>query len=426
MKYQECLDFLYLQLPSYQQSGGRAFKENLDNTVDLLSVLDHPEHKIKCVHIAGTNGKGTSAHAIAAVLQASDYKVGLYTSPHLKSFRERIKINGHQIDKNAIRNFIKKHKDMIKVVSPSFFEMTVAMAFDYFATQKVDIAIVETGLGGRLDSTNVIDPEVALITNIGFDHTDILGDTLEKIALEKAGIMKKNRPVIIGSFQNRLINLFKVQATEKEAPLIQLSDQYQITPKAKGQYHIFKKDELLLEEVSFDIKSKYFVKNIPGILEVLLQLKKKGWKISPEQMVSGLGGITTSTGLKGRFQILSNLPKIIADVSHNLEGIIELMGQIKMLDHKQLHIIYGATKDRNIDEIFDQFPKEAQYYLTTGNNSRLMDLKSLAEIGEKYCLDKVEFLNVNLALTFVKSLADKDDVILITGSTFIIGEIDEL
>ena len=426
MKYQECLDFLYLQLPSYQQSGGRAFKENLDNTVDLLSVLDHPEHKIKCVHIAGTNGKGTSAHAIAAVLQASDYKVGLYTSPHLKSFRERIKINGHQIDQNSIRNFIKKHKDMIKVVSPSFFEMTVAMAFDYFATQKVDIAIVETGLGGRLDSTNVIDPEVALITNIGLDHTDILGDTLEKIALEKAGIMKKNRPVIIGSFQNRLINLFKVQATEKEAPLIQLSDQYQINPKAKGQYHIFKKDELLLEEVSFDIKSKYFVKNIPGILEVLLQLKKKGWKISPEQMVSGLGGITTSTGLKGRFQILSNLPKIIADVSHNLEGIIELMGQIKMLDHKQLHIIYGATKDRNIDEIFDQFPKEAQYYLTTGNNSRLMDLKSLAEIGEKYCLDKGEFLNVNLALTFVKSIADKDDVILITGSTFIIGEIDEL
>ena len=328
--------------------------------------------------------------------------------------------------KTAIRNFVKKHKDMIKVVSPSFFEMTVAMAFDYFATQKVDIAIVETGLGGRLDSTNVIDPEVALITNVGLDHTDILGDTLEKIALEKAGIMKKNKPVIIGSFQNRLINLFKVQATEKEALLIQLSDQYQITPKAKGKYHISKKDELLLEEISFDIKSKYFVKNIPGILEVLLQLKKKGWKISPEQMVSGLGGITTSTGLKGRFQILSNLPKIIADVSHNLEGIIELMDQIKILEHKQLHIIYGAAKDRNIDEIFDQFPKEAQYYLTTGNNSRLMNLKSLAEIGEKYRLEKREFLNVNLALTFVKSIADKDDVILITGSTFIIGEIDAL
>ena len=426
MKYQECLDFLYLQLPSYQRSGRRAFKENLDNTVALLDVLDHPEYKIKCVHIAGTNGKGTSAHAIAAVLQASDYKVGLYTSPHLKSFRERIKINGHQIDQNSIRNFVKKHKDMIKVISPSFFEMTVAMAFDYFATQKVDIAIVETGLGGRLDSTNVIDPEVALITNVGLDHTDILGDTLEKIALEKAGIMKKNKPVIIGSFQNRLINLFKVQATEKEALLIQLSDQYQITPKAKGKYHISKKDELLLEEISFDIKSKYFVKNIPGILEVLLQLKKKGWKISPEQMVSGLGGITTSTGLKGRFQILSNLPKIIADVSHNLEGIIELMDQIKILEHKQLHIIYGAAKDRNIDEIFDQFPKEAQYYLTTGNNSRLMNLKSLAEIGEKYRLEKREFLNVNLALTFVKSIADKDDVILITGSTFIIGEIDAL
>lgn len=426
MKYQECLDFLYLQLPSYQRSGRRAYKENLDNTVALLNVLDHPEHKIKCVHIAGTNGKGTSAHAIAAVLQASDYKVGLYTSPHLKSFRERIKINGHQIDQNSIIDFVKKHKDIIKVISPSFFEMTVAMAFDYFAAQRVDIAVIETGLGGRLDSTNVIDPEVALITNIGLDHTDILGDSLEKIAAEKAGIMKKNKPVIIGSFQNRLINLFKVQAAEKGALLIQLSDQYQITPKAKGQYHISKKDELLLEKITFDIKAKYFVKNIPGILEVLLQLKKKGWKISPDQMVSGLGKIITSTGLKGRFQTLSNAPKVIADVSHNLEGITELIAQVNLLEPKQLHIIYGAAKDRNIDEIFNQFPKEAQYYLTSGNNSRLMDLKSLAQIADKNSQEKREFLNVNLALTFVKLIADRDDVILITGSTFIIGEIDEL
>ncbi len=426
MKYQECLDFLYLQLPSYQQSGRRAFKENLDNTVALLNVLDHPEHKIKCVHIAGTNGKGTSAHAIAAVLQASDYKVGLYTSPHLKSFRERIKINGHQIDQNSIRNFVKKHKDIITVISPSFFEMTVAMAFDYFASQKVDIAIIETGLGGRLDSTNVIDPEVTLITNIGLDHTDILGDTLEKIAVEKAGIMKKNKPVVIGSFQNRLIDLFEVQAAAKEAILIQLSDQYQITPMAKDQYHISKKDELLLEKITFDIKAKYFIKNIPGILEVLLQLKKKGWKISPNQMVSGLGKITTSTGFKGRFQTLSNAPKVIVDISHNLEGITELLAQVKLLDPKQLHIIYGAAKDRNIDEIFNQFPKEAQYYLTSGKNSRLMDLKSLAQIAEKHSLEKREFLNVNFALTFVKLIADRDDVILITGSTFIIGEIEEL
>ncbi|OUT95581.1 MAG: hypothetical protein CBB92_11555 [Flammeovirgaceae bacterium TMED32] len=426
MKYQECLDFLYLQLPSYQQSGRRAFKENLDNTVALLNVLDHPEHKIKCVHIAGTNGKGTSAHAIAAVLQASDYKVGLYTSPHLKSFRERIKINGHQIDQNSIRNFVKKHKDIITVISPSFFEMTVAMAFDYFASQKVDIAIIETGLGGRLDSTNVIDPEVTLITNIGLDHTDILGDTLEKIAVEKAGIMKKNKPVVIGSFQNRLIDIFEVQAAAKEAILIQLSDQYQITPMAKDQYHISKKDELLLEKITFDIKAKYFIKNIPGILEVLLQLKKKGWKISPNQMVSGLGKITTSTGFKGRFQTLSNAPKVIVDISHNLEGITELLAQVKLLDPKQLHIIYGAAKDRNIDEIFNQFPKEAQYYLTSGKNSRLMDLKSLAQIAEKHSLEKREFLNVNFALTFVKLIADRDDVILITGSTFIIGEIEEL
>ena len=426
MKYQECLDFLYLQLPNYQRSGSRAYKENLDNTFALLNVLDHPEHKIKCVHIAGTNGKGSSAHAIAAVLQAGHYKVGLYTSPHLKSFRERIKINGNQIDQNSIIDFVEKHQNIIKIISPSFFEVTVALAFDYFAEHQVDIAIIETGLGGRLDSTNVIDPEVALITNIGLDHTDILGDTLEKIAVEKAGIMKKNKPVVIGSFQKRLINLFKVHAAEKEAILIQLSDQYQIRPKSKGQYDIYKKNELLLKEITFDIKAKYFVKNIPGILEVLLQLKKKGWHISSDHMVRGLGKITTSTGLKGRFQILSNAPKIIADVSHNLEGIIELIDQVNMLEPKQLHIIYGAVKDRNIDEIFNQFPKDAQYYLTSGNNSRLMDLKSLDKIKKKNNLEKREFFNVNLALTFVKSIADIEDVVLITGSTFIISEIAEL
>ena len=426
MNYQECLDFLYRQLPSYQLSGSRAYKENLDNTYALLNVLDHPEHKIKCVHIAGTNGKGTSAHAIAAVLQASDYKVGLYTSPHLKSFRERIKINGDQIEKNSIVDFVEKHQDIIKIISPSFFEMTVAMAFNYFAANEVDIAIIETGLGGRLDSTNVIDPEVALITNIGLDHTDILGDTLEKIAVEKAGIMKKNKPVVIGCFQNGLIDLFKGIAAEKGALLIQLSDQYQILSKEKGQYHISKKDELLLEEITFDIKAKYFLKNIPGILEVLLQLKKKGWQISPDQMISGLGKITTLTGLKGRFQILSNAPKVIVDVSHNLEGITELIEQVNLLKPEQLHIIYGAAKDRNIDEIFNQFPKKAQYYLTTGNNSRLMNLKSLVQIAEKNSLEKHEFLNVNLALTFVQSIADINDVILITGSTFIIGEIEEL
>ena len=426
MNYQECLDFIYRQLPSYQLSGSRAYKENLENINVLLNVLDRPQHKIKCIHIAGTNGKGTSAHAIAAVLQASDYLVGLYTSPHLKSFQERIKINGDQIGKNSIIDFVEKHKDIIKVISPSFFEMTVAMAFDYFAENQVDIAVIETGLGGRLDSTNVIDPEVALITNIGLDHTDILGDNLEKIAVEKAGIMKKSKPVVIGCFQNELIDLFKDIAAEKGAILIQLSDQYRILSKGKDQYHISKKDELLLEEITFDIKAKYFVKNIPGILEVVLQLKKKGWQISPDQMVSGLGKITTSTGLKGRFQILSSVPKVIADISHNLEGIAELIDQVKLLEPNQLHIIYGAIKDRNIDEIFNQFPKNAHYYLTTGSNSRLMNLKSLARIAKKNNLKKHEFLNVNLALTFAQSIANIDDIILITGSTFIIGEIEEL
>ena len=426
MNYQECFDFIHQQLPSYQLSGSRAYKKNLDNINVFLDILDHPQHKIKCVHIAGTNGKGTSAHAIASVLQASDYMVGLYTSPHIKSFQERIKINGDYIGKNFIIQFVEKYKDIIEIISPSFFEVTVAMAFNYFAEKRVDIAVIETGLGGRLDSTNVIDPEAVLITNIGLDHTDILGDSLQKIAIEKAGIMKKNTPVVVGCFQSELVDLFKDIAAEKGAILIQLSNEYRILSKGEDQYHISKKDELLLADITFDIKAKYFVKNVPGILEVIMQLNKKGWQISPNQIISGLSNITTSTGLLGRFQILSNNPKTIADVSHNLEGITELMAQVKLLEPNLLHIIYGAVKNKNVKEIFNQFPKNANYYLTTGDNERLMDLETLSLIAEKNDLKKYQFLNVNLALKFAQSMAKINDVILITGSTFIIGEIEDL
>ncbi len=426
MNYQESLDFIYGQLPSYQLLGSGAYKENLNNINALLNVLDRPQKKIKFVHIAGTNGKGTSAHAIAAVLQASNYKVGLYTSPHLKSFRERIKIDGNEIDKNFIIDFVEHYKNVIKDISPSFFEMTVAMAYHYFAENQVDIAVVETGIGGRLDSTNVIDPEVALITNIGLDHTDILGNSLEKIAIEKSGIMKKSRPVIIGCFQNRLINIFERISVKKGAILIQLSDEYKILSKGKDRYHISKNEELLLEQITFDIKAKYFIKNIPGILEVILQLRNRGWQISRDQIMSGLSKITTLTGLKGRFQILSSYPKVIADISHNIEGFTELIAQVKLLEPNQLHIIYGAAKGRNIDEIFYHFPKNALCYLVSGNNSRLMDLKSLAQIAENNKIKKYGFINVNLALTFVQSIAKTNDIILITGSTFIIGEIEEL
>ena len=426
MNYQDSIDFIFGQLPSYQLTGSGAYKENLNNINALLNALDRPEKKTKFVHIAGTNGKGSSAHAIAAVLQASNYKVGLYTSPHLKSFRERIKINGNEIEKNFIIDFVEKYKNIVKNISPSFFEMTVAMAYHYFAENQVDIAVIETGIGGRLDSTNVIDPEVALITNIGLDHIEILGNSLEKIAIEKSGIMKRSRPVIIGCFQKKLTNLFERISVKKGAILIQLSDEYKILLKGEDRYDISKNEELLLEQITFDIKAKYFIKNIPGILEVILQLRNRGWQISQDQIMSGLSRIIRLTGLKGRFQILSSYPKVIADISHNIEGFTELIAQIKLLEPHQLHIIYGAAKGRNIDEIFLQFPKNALCYLVSGNNSRLMNLKSLAQIAENNNIKKYEFLNVNLALTFVQSIAHSDDIILITGSTFIIGEIEEL
>ena len=252
MNYQDSIDFIFGQLPSYQLTGSGAYKENLNNINALLNALDRPEKKTKFVHIAGTNGKGSSAHAIAAVLQASNYKVGLYTSPHLKSFRERIKINGNEIEKNFIIDFVEKYKNIVKNISPSFFEMTVAMAYHYFAENQVDIAVIETGIGGRLDSTNVIDPEVALITNIGLDHIEILGNSLEKIAIEKSGIMKRSRPVIIGCFQKKLTNLFERISVKKGAILIQLSDEYKILLKGEDRYDISKNEELLLEQITFE------------------------------------------------------------------------------------------------------------------------------------------------------------------------------
>jgi dihydrofolate synthase / folylpolyglutamate synthase len=410
----------------YQRVGKIAFKPNLNNTISLLEELGNPHEKFKSIHIAGTNGKGTSAHSIASILQENGYKVGLYTSPHLKSFTERIKINGTEIDENWIVPFVEKIRTKIELISPSFFEVTVAMAYEYFSVNKIDIAVVETGLGGRLDSTNVLMPEVGLITNIGLDHTDILGATLDKIAFEKAGIMKTKRTYIIGSYQADVAHVFEEHALTVGADLIQLRDEYQISQNPNGCFNIFKSDQIWLSDIAFDIKADYFLKNIPGILAVIEQLNSKGWRIEQHSIESGLSNVVRNTHLKGRFQRLASHPLIIADVSHNKPGILELLKQVSLLDYERLHIIYGCVVDKNVTEILELLPQNATYYFTQSQGARSLNITLLEQMAINFSFNFKSFQNVNQALESAKSHASANDLILVTGSTFIIAEIDEL
>lgn len=403
MTYIEALDYLYSRLPMYQRQGKTAYKADLNNTIALLNALKKPQHRFKSIHIAGTNGKGTSAHAIAAILQLAGYKVGLYTSPHLKEFTERIRINGKEIARESVGDFVNKTKCSIERINPSFFEVTVAMAFQYFADEQVDIAVIETGLGGRLDSTNVITPEVCLITNIGLDHTDLLGDTIEKIAAEKAGIIKPKVPVVIGDMNSQAANVMKKFAERMESTLVET------TPVKNEECEI-----------------PYFEKNIPGVLGVIEELRNQGWSISEENEQKGLENFITITHLKGRYQQLQESPKVVADVSHNLDGLKVLFNHINHQIFSQLHIIFGTVKGKKLDTIFSLFPKKAICYFTQSSVLRSLDVKTLKLYAEKNGLVGETYENVNDAKKTALGRATPDDLILITGSTFIVSEIAEL
>lgn len=429
MTYQETLNYLYESLPMFQRVGDSAFKKDLSNTLALCAHLGNPEKKFKSIHVAGTNGKGSTSHSLAAILQASGYKTALYTSPHIKSFTERIRINGKEIGEQNVVDFVAEHRGFLEQLRPSFFEMTVGMAFWYFAEQKVEVAIIEVGMGGRLDSTNVISPDLALITNIGFDHQQYLGDTLPLIAEEKAGIIKPGVPVVISQSQDETSPIFLRKAKENGAS-ITFADQKikveKVSSEAKGQanYQIIENGKSF--HLEFGLLGNYQKYNLPGILEAVNQLREKGWLISEEALKKGLKEVASMTGLKGRWQILSEKPTIIADTGHNEPGIREILAQLQTYSFEQLWMVFGMVQDKDVQKILQLLPRDAQYVFCQASIPRAMSADILAQKAEEVGLKGKVIPAVNEALLFAQKNAGRNDLIFVGGSTFVVAEIDNL
>lgn len=423
--YQLTLTYLYQNLPIFQRVGSAAYKADLTNTLALCEILGNPQKKFKSIHVAGTNGKGSTSHMLASVLQSAGYKTGLYTSPHLKDFTERIKINGEDIDHSYVIDFVNRIKPHIEVIQPSFFEITVAMAFDYYASQQIDVAVIEVGLGGRLDSTNVITPVLSVITNISFDHKDILGDTLEKIASEKAGIIKDEVPVVVSQRQHELSKVFIDKAKEHNAEITFASDEFQIT-QSDTLFEVTKNEALYISALSLPLKGNYQTKNLAGVLKSIEILNQNGFKITPEQLRSGLEKTVAQTGLKGRWQHLGTKPLIICDTGHNADGVQEIVTQINQQKFNKLFIVWGMVKDKEPDHVLSLLPKHAQYYFCQAPIPRAMDADELKQTAERFGLTGEVVKDVNQAIGKAKALAENDDFIFIGGSTFVVAEIDNL
>lgn len=431
MTYQETLAYLFDALPMFQRVGASAYKSDLTNTVSLCTQLGNPENQFRSIHVAGTNGKGSTSHSIAAVLQAAGYKTGLYTSPHLKSFTERIKINGQEITEEAVTNFVASQKAFLDDLKPSFFEMTVGLAFWYFAQEKIDVAVVEVGMGGRLDSTNVLTPELCLITNIGYDHTQFLGDTLPLIAGEKAGIIKHGVPVVISQSQVDTKEVFRQKALQMQAPLMfadqiwKVSQGKQETSAAQGARYQVDQGENSFS-LNFGLLGDYQRHNLPGILESIAQLRKMGWSIPQEALLRGLAHVTEYTGLKGRWQVLQENPKMIADTGHNESGMEEVIRQLQSQSYEQLWMVIGMVQDKDIGKVLDLLPKEATYIFCQAAIPRALDAATLAaQAGEKGLQGRV-IPRVAEAIDFARKNASPNDLIFIGGSTFVVAEIEDL
>ncbi|MBL7872627.1 MAG: bifunctional folylpolyglutamate synthase/dihydrofolate synthase [Cyclobacteriaceae bacterium] len=424
MSYTETLSYLYQNLPMFQRVGSIAYKPNLTNTLKLCEVLGNPHQKFKSIHVAGTNGKGSVSHMLASILQTAGYKTGLYTSPHLKEFTERIRINGKEIDPVFVVEFVEKIKPEIEKLKPSFFEITVAMAFDYFAQQKVDIAVIETGMGGRLDSTNVITPMLSVITNISWDHKELLGDTLQKIASEKAGIIKAHVPVVVSERQEEVQTVFESKATECISQLIFASDRYQVKRIKPGQFEVSKnKDHFLIE---LDLLGIYQAKNIKGVLTAVDELIKLGCTISKEDITNGLKYVTNLTGLKGRWQQIGHSPLTICDTGHNEAGIYELLNQLKEIKVTKLHWVLGVVKDKDVSAILQLLPKDAYYYYCQASLPRALPALELKEKATSVGLKGIVVEDVNQAIKQARINSKAEDLVLVAGSTFVVAEIDNL
>lgn len=428
MNYQQTIEYLFSQLPVFQRVGKAAYKADLNNTLALDEYFGHPHKTFKTIHVAGTNGKGSTSHMLASVLAKAGYKVGLYTSPHLKDFRERIRINGIVIPEKEVVDFVEKHRAIFEKVKPSFFEMTVALAFDYFSREKVDIAVIEVGLGGRLDSTNIIIPELSIITNIGLDHTDLLGDTLEKIAYEKAGIIKSDIPVVVSQTQLEIEHVFLEKAQGNQSPIFFADEVYNVfnVDDSKPNYQslsVRRNNGLTLNNIHLDLKGIYQKYNLPGVLVAIDILNEKGYHISEKHMREGLAVTSTSTGLMGRWQKIGEKPLIICDTGHNVDGITQVVEQLNKVEREKLHMVIGMVGDKNIDGMLSLLPKDAIYYFTKASIPRALNEKILAEKAEIYGLKGNTYPTIAEALNSAKKAASANDLIFIGGSTFTVAEV---
>jgi len=430
MNYQQTLDYLYSQLPMFQRIGSAAYKADLDNTIALCKLLGNPENKFKSVHVAGTNGKGSTSHMLASVLQSAGLKVGLYTSPHLKDFRERIKINGEMMPQQNVIDFVEKYKQDFEKIALSFFEMTVGLAFDYFANEKVDVAVIEVGLGGRLDSTNVITPLVSVITNISFDHVALLGHTLEKIAAEKAGIIKKNIPVVIGETVAETTPVFLEKAKQEQAEIIFAEEEYEAKhihhAQNNGLYLLMdveKKGNLIFTELEVELPGLYQRKNVLTVIATLEVLKTKGFDLPETVIREGIKYIIKNTGLLGRWQVLSENPLVIADTGHNEAGIKEVLAQIAVTPHRQLHFVLGMVNDKDISTVLKMLPTDAVYYFCKAQIPRALAAEELAVQGKAVGLNGDVYDSIVAALAAAKEQAKEDDLVFVGGSTFTVAEV---
>ncbi len=438
MSYKDTLDYLYTRLPMFSRIGAAAIKKDLHNTIAICNFLGNPQHKFKTIHVAGTNGKGSTSHMLAAIFQEAGYKTGLYTSPHLYDFRERIKINGVMCTQDFVVSFTNKMKNFIEEVEPSFFEITVGMAFEYFATEKVDIAIIETGLGGRLDSTNIINPELSIITNIGWDHMALLGNSLEEIAAEKAGIIKAGVPVVISETIPESKPIFSATANALDAPIYFAEDLLELKAFQNNwqtalfefqQPYIHLLDAPLFSKsftVECDLPGKYQYKNLKGVLVAVQLLAGMGWKLKSSKILKALLNIKQNTGLMGRWECISQNPRIVLDVAHNEHGIHALLEQLETISYQTLHIVTGMVKDKDIDAVLKLLPTNAKYYYTQSHIPRALVANELAVKGNAMGLKGDYFEHVNIALDTAKRNANQQDLILVIGSVFLVAEVDRI
>lgn len=427
MNYEEALEWMFAQIPMYQRQGKAAYKADLTTTEALDARMGHPHHSFRSIHVGGTNGKGSVSHMLASILHSAGYTTGLYTSPHLKDFRERIRVNGKLIRKDFVMDFLQHYNRYFQGLEPSFFEMTVAMAFEYFRTMQVDVAIVEVGMGGRLDSTNIIDPEVSVITNISLDHTQFLGNTVEEIAREKAGIIKKGRPVVVGEYDPQTSHVFRDKAALTQSLLCFANQYYRVNrwgdESHKACYSVIHNDEVVYDPLCTDLLGSYQAKNLVTCLMTADVMKEQGYDISAEHIRQGLANVSGNTGFAGRWFPLQRNPLVICDTAHNQAGLALNIAEVQRISRGGVHFVLGFVNDKQLEPILRLFPSSERYYFTKANIPRALNEKRLAEIAYDCGLKGEAFSSPRQALDAARKNAKEDDLVYVGGSTFLVSEV---